>query len=108
MVRVRGAGGLHNAAQKPLGAGAHVHRRGAQPQLINAYHFSSSRSQPAQSAAAEIGQMTFTPRAPRLSSTRIASVGVAAEEREMARASAPATTAQRTALPACLPPLDAP
>jgi hypothetical protein len=38
MVRVGSAGGLHNAAQKPLGAGAHVHRRGAQPQGVDADH----------------------------------------------------------------------
>ena len=63
VVRVGSAGGLHNAAHEPFGAGAHVHRRGAQPELIDADHLrrpeDSSRSQALQSSPADVGQRTL-------------------------------------------------
>ena len=69
---VGGTGDLHDAGQQPLGAGAHVHRRAAQPQAIDADHLSrpelSSRSQAVQSPAAEVGQRTLRCSGPRRNS----------------------------------------
>ena len=74
-VTVVGMGGtsdLHDAGQQPLGASAHVHRYAAQPQAIDADHLSrpelNSRSQAAQSPAADIGQWTLRCSGPRRSS----------------------------------------
>src|SRR5664279_2636707 len=73
MVSVGSTGGLHHAAHQSLGAGAHVHRRGAQPELIDADHFSrpvvSSRNQALQSSPADVGQRTLRCSGPRRSST---------------------------------------
>ena len=74
------AGGLHNAAQEPLGAGTHVHRRGAQPQPFDADHLSrpedSSLSQARQSSAAALGQRTLKCSGPRRSSIWISAWAV--------------------------------
>ncbi len=74
------AGGLHNAAHESLGAGAHVHRRGAQPELIDTDHLTrpeaNSRSQARQSSAADVGQRTWRCSAPRRTSTWMCCSGV--------------------------------
>ena len=75
VVSVGSAGGLHNAAQKSLDPGAHVHRRGAQPEPIDADHLSrpevSSRSQAVHSSPAAVGQRTLKCSGPRRRSTRM-------------------------------------
>lgn len=63
--------------KQALGAGAHVHRLRAQPQRVDTDHRNTSRSHSAQSAAAETGQVTLTPSAPRLNSRWIASAAKA-------------------------------
>ncbi|MBK6787968.1 MAG: hypothetical protein IPG77_10040 [Betaproteobacteria bacterium] len=49
VVGVCGAGDFHIVGRQPLGAGAHIHQRAAQPQAIDADHFgrpdANSRSQ---------------------------------------------------------------
>src|SRR5207245_8501265 len=73
VMRMGSAGCLHDAAHEPFGAGSHVHRRGAQPELINADHLSrpedSSLNQAVQSLAAEVGQRTLRCSGPRRSCT---------------------------------------
>src|SRR6185437_10747723 len=60
-------------------SGAHVHRLDCQPHRVDADHRSSSRSQPAHSAAAANGQSTFTTVAPRRSSIVISCAVVSAD-----------------------------
>lgn len=59
MVRLPGAEDLDHGRQQAVGASAHVHRGAGQPYRIDADHRSSSRSQPAHSAAADGGQVTL-------------------------------------------------
>ena len=92
--------------KQPFDAGAHVHRRGAQPELIDADHFSrpedSSRNQAVQSSPAEVGQRTLRCSGPRRSSTWIngstVGAGVGPVGRNARRASWPvrASRSRRT------------
>jgi hypothetical protein len=68
---------LHHGGQQPISAAAHVHWRTGQPQGIDADHVSSSRSQLAQSAPADVGQLTLTSSAPRRTLMRMSATAVA-------------------------------
>jgi len=61
---------LHHAREQSIGASAHVHRLGSQPQGVDANHRSSFRSHPAHSAFADIGQVTVAAKAPPRNSMR--------------------------------------
>lgn len=59
VMRLRRTQGRDHRCQQPFGAGAHIHRPRAQPQRIDADHFSTvatSRSQPTHCWACATGQ----------------------------------------------------
>ena len=68
MVRLGRAEDLDDPGQCSVGAAAHVQRLGGQPDGVDAYHWSRSRSQVAHAGAAETGHVTLMDRAPRWSS----------------------------------------
>jgi hypothetical protein len=80
VVRTRFTEYANDARQCRFRSGTHVQRLHGQPHRVDADHRSNSRSQPAHSAAAVSGQLTFTIVAPRRSSIAI-SCDVAAVDR---------------------------
>lgn len=71
VVRLGAAEDLHDAGQKPISAGTHVHGPGGKPQRIDAGPRSNSRIHVAQSADAEVGQVICIVVAPRRNSMRM-------------------------------------